>query len=733
MDVARNSGVYQQGGYTMDVARPSSSTYQQGSTIHTYGGNTLQQGGYTMDVARNSGTWGNQMQQSTTYYQTGQRTVERASVIGDTFNVNGHTGYLVSQREGRSSVVGTRELGSRVVGERYLEKGEKITYHQLPEIVHDNKPILGARRSVRQVETMEEEAVIVEKYVDKPVEVIVERKVPREVIVEVPYDIIVEKPVEKIIEKEIEIEKLIEKEVEKTVHVPIEKIVQIPIEQIEERHVPFTRYVDVPYERIQRREVQEQHENIVYDDKLITCDINEVRNYPNAIVLDKEIKTETINRYVPAPTFSRKVMDNVIENIVEKHIPVPKEIIQHREVEQRVNVPVYSRNIHENEIRIPQINRIERPVEHIVEVPIYKKNIIKRPVPIQRTVEEIVHVEDPYDVIQPIRVEVADPRFNTRKNTQTIEREVIKTVDVPRFYDVNVDLDEAQPTPLHLVQEKPVTTEIQAPVQVEYLVHKEKPVPEEEIIEVAVPRFSKNVNETILERPVTVTRIVEKPVAVETDVFVEVINKIERPVYEEVIEERPYLVNREVIEYYDVIRENIIEVEREEDVEVVVKTRNQIPRENEQILEERVAVQKNVIVPVEGREINEGTIEIQDEVLAQRLLEFRSEMSELHAQNAALREELRGAEVTVRSTGTNEFNTLMRQLADLRAQRSEIQSRITLLEKDSQRLYEQSQSKAATQHLSFTTISPEVWELRRRLESLLAQNRQLVSQARMMR
>lgn len=113
-------------------------------------------------------------------------------------------------------------------------------------------------------------------------------------------------------------------------------------------------------------------------------------------------------------------------------------------------------------------------------------------------------------------------------------------------------------------------------------------------------------------------KVIEQAVPVETEVMVEVENKIEVPVYQEIVEERPVMVDREVIEYYDVIRENIIHVERVEDVDLTVKTRVQRPVTRYQTMEERVAVDKNVVVPVQGREINEGNVEIQDELLAQR-------------------------------------------------------------------------------------------------------------------
>ena len=70
--------------------------------------------------------------------------------------------------------------------------------------------------------------------------------------------------------------------------------------------------------------------------------------------------------------------------------------------------------------------------------------------------------------------------------TNTVEREVIRNVDVPVFQDVPVPLDEVRPQPINLLEEIPQTEEVIENVEVEYVVHKERPLPYEVDISVDV-------------------------------------------------------------------------------------------------------------------------------------------------------------------------------------------------------------------------------------------------------
>lgn len=184
-------------------------------------------------------------------------------------------------------------------------------------VVHAEKPQLHTY--VNEVELWDEEPVVKENIIEKPVEVIVEKKVPYERYVDVEYDVVVEKPIEKIIEKEIEVEKIMEKEYEKIIEVPVEKVVEIPYERIVEKPVPVEKRVEVPYERVVERKVEDIVENVVYHDNYRDIDVNDLHKYPHAQKLPTEVRVTEKDNYVDNPIY--------IDNVIEKYIDVPIEKI----------------------------------------------------------------------------------------------------------------------------------------------------------------------------------------------------------------------------------------------------------------------------------------------------------------------------------------------------------------------------------------------------------------------
>lgn len=122
--------------------------------------------------------------------------------------------------------------GSRLVEMCQTRETERIDDNAISS---EESPAASVEAAPRVVEK------IVEKRVEVPVEKIVEKRVevPVEKIVEVPVEKIVEKrvevPVEKIVEKRVEVP--VEKIVEKRVEVPVEKIVEVPVEKIVEKRI----------------------------------------------------------------------------------------------------------------------------------------------------------------------------------------------------------------------------------------------------------------------------------------------------------------------------------------------------------------------------------------------------------------------------------------------------------------------------------------------------------------
>ena len=117
------------------------------------------------------------------------------------------------------------------VVERVVEKRVEVPVERVVEKVVEKRvevPVEVEKSVEKRVEVPVEK--IVEKVVEVPVEKIVERVVEKEVRVEVPVP--VEKIVERIVVKRVEVpvEKVVEKVVEKIVEVPVERIVERVIE-----------------------------------------------------------------------------------------------------------------------------------------------------------------------------------------------------------------------------------------------------------------------------------------------------------------------------------------------------------------------------------------------------------------------------------------------------------------------------------------------------------------------
>jgi len=179
---------------------------------------------------------------------------------------------VVDIRQGGSKFVEERFVGERVVNVTEREMEQRVVSAQAPQM----------HTYVNEVELWDEEPVIKENIVEKPVEVIVEKKVPYERFVDVEYDVVVEKPIEKIIEKEVEYERIMEREIEKIVEVPVEKIVEVPYERIVEKPVAVEKRVDVPYERVVQRKVEDIVENVVFHDNYKDVNVEDLHRFPNA-------------------------------------------------------------------------------------------------------------------------------------------------------------------------------------------------------------------------------------------------------------------------------------------------------------------------------------------------------------------------------------------------------------------------------------------------------------------
>ncbi len=137
---------------------------------------------------------------------------------------------LVAQVQPAPSAVHTDEV---VVVEKPVPR------EIIVEVPYD---VIVEKRVPREVVKEVIEEVIIEKRVQK--EVVVEKPVPHEVIVEVPYDVIVEKRVPREIVKEIFEDVIVEKKI------PREVIVEVPYDVIVEKPVPREVVVEVTEDEI---------------------------------------------------------------------------------------------------------------------------------------------------------------------------------------------------------------------------------------------------------------------------------------------------------------------------------------------------------------------------------------------------------------------------------------------------------------------------------------------------
>lgn len=101
-----------------------------------------------------------------------------------------------------------------------------------------------------------------------------------------------------------------------------------------------------------------------------------------------------------------------------------------------------------------------------------------------------------------------------------------------------------------------------------------------------------------------------------------------------------------------------------------------------------MTVEKYVIETVPGEEINEGDTEIYDDVLKDKLDENRALIREMNAENRKLKREFDRTKYDLGRGrgGIEENNREMRKLAELKADRSELESRLKITEKDIDRL-----------------------------------------------
>jgi hypothetical protein len=418
---------------------------------------------------------------------------------------------------------------------------------------------IGGRK---KVQVIEEVPVYVEREVEVPYEVIIER--PIENIIENRYyiDKEVEVPIKRV--TEIEVEKIIEQKkyipIEKRVEIetiyerPYETIVEVPIEIIREVNVPVERTVNVNKERtILRPHRSEVRENIIHVDKEIKVDK----------IVERSVQVEV-------PVYVEREVERIVD--VAEHIyrDVPYDVP--RIVEVKRNVP-YNKLV---EVPTERFVDKEIMVDRIVERPYYVEKIIekKREVPVQRIVEIPIYVDK--IVERPVEKRVEVP-YTVQKQ---VERIIQKNVNVPLITTKQVDVlvERIIEEPMEIIEEIEVPYEkiveriVEVPVYIEKEIYEdiEIEVPVERIVEVPV-YIDKEIEVEIIKE-----KFIEVPFERIVDKIVEIERVIEKPIYNQKVIEKPIekIVERRV----EVPIEKYVEVPKYREVEKIIDVERRIQK-----------------------------------------------------------------------------------------------------------------------------------------------------------
>ena len=334
-----------------------------------------------------------------------------------------------------------RIIQNPIFNDRVIEIDERDIPNYKADVILPTEVMVFEREVTRDMKRSM--PMVRERPVEVPVEVIVQKPVPRQV--DVPVERIVEKPTEVINY----IEKIVEVPVDKIVYKKVEKIVEEPeyITNIIERRVPVEKVVEVPYEVIEEVEVI------------------------NPIIVPT---TQYVPRVMPPPSpivsyssshlnhKTTNVREVVKENVIRREIP---KIVQ-QEVIYEVTVPVEKVNVVEEIVEVPIDRVIERPVVRevikYVDVEVEKEFVEENIVEDIRYAEKIVKVNVEKIVEKPI------VRTNIIEKPIFIEKVVEKEVLVPVEKIIEVPVDKIVEVPIEVIIEKPVVVQKQVFREVVY-------------------------------------------------------------------------------------------------------------------------------------------------------------------------------------------------------------------------------------------------------------------------
>lgn len=516
---------------------------------------------------------------------------------------------------GETRVKDVRETHEVTTSEKFLEEHVINRYENRGE-PRELRPSVMRNQVNFDVIATREVAEIRERFVEVPVEVLIEKPIANVIEKEVYYDVYVETPIEKVIEKEVIREIHVEKHYEKIIEIPYETYVEVPIEKHIEQEVYYEEIVEVPVEVYEEQIIETVVENPIYHDRTENIDSRDINRYHGQNILPTQYNESIEEVVVERPVY----YDNIIEKIVNTPIEVikerPFEVINQVHTHRQIERPVYRDNVIEKIVEIPVERVVERTFDRIVDQPVYIENIRENRYPVERIIERVVEQNVENYVERPVYIDNIIEKYIDN----VIEVPVQHVIDVPVYVDKIIDnpiyKESIRKSFIENYKENryPVEQIVEVPVENLVIETIERPydvvhnVPREHINHIQVDR--------IVEQEVYVDNIIERQIEVEQITEVEVENEIVRPVYIENINYKTVYQTVTIEKPVEHIVEKIVEypyeIIKEIPVDFIIEREYQVPK----FIEQDVYIEKEVYkdVPIISEVDEEVDMRLQMEV-----------------------------------------------------------------------------------------------------------------------
>jgi hypothetical protein len=379
------------------------------------------------------------------------------------------------------------------------------------------RPSVNKRQKI--VEMIVEKPVIVQRYVDVPEDVIIEKPVERLIEQPIYTERYIDVPREEIVERDVEVvreeirEFITERrvEVEKYVDIPVNVVREVPVEHIREVDVKVPVYKDKWIDRTKIKPIETIVQEILrYVDKPIIKDGGVVERFVE-VPVDRVVERFQERRVeVPVIREVEKIIhvDKVVEIPVERFYDVVVDKIITREIQVPVTVDKYVDRPYdvpvEKVVQVPREilkeNRVTVTVDKIVEVPV--ERIVEVPVRNEKRLDNVYAVTAETPVFNPIALDVPVPRVVDKP----VQANAVVEVPSERVVERRVDV------PYGRVVERPVVKDLQ--VEVHRIVETTKNVDRNIDIPVHIDKFVERFSDEVVEKPITLQKIIERPVVV---------------------------------------------------------------------------------------------------------------------------------------------------------------------------------------------------------------------------